>query len=83
MFKQWKKEQASGYCTADVCLHQSVNQLYNNNKMAILVLFSTVCSFGVRRPSLGRMCRLHAKRTLMHLLNFSSTTARSRLRELA
>ena len=24
--KQWKKEQASRCCTADVCLHHSVNQ---------------------------------------------------------
>ena len=36
-----KKEQASHCCTADVCLCQSVNQLYNNPKMAKLVLFST------------------------------------------
>ena len=28
-------------CTADVCLHQSVNQLHNNQNMAKLVLFST------------------------------------------
>ena len=40
--KQWKKEQASR-CTADFCLHQLVNQLYNNQKMAKLVLFSTAC----------------------------------------
>ena len=26
-----KKEQASRSCTADVCLYQSVNQMYNNN----------------------------------------------------
>jgi len=39
--KQWKKEQASRYCTADVCLRQSVNQLYNNQKMAKFFLFST------------------------------------------
>ena len=39
--KQWKKEQASRCCTADVCLHQSVNQLHNHNKMAKLILFST------------------------------------------
>ena len=32
MGKQWKKEQASRRCTADVCLRQSVNQLYNNQK---------------------------------------------------
>ena len=42
--KQWIKEQASRCCTADVCLHQSVNQLYNNQKMAKLVLFSAACS---------------------------------------
>ena len=30
MFKQWKKDQASQCCTTDVCLHQAVNQLYNN-----------------------------------------------------
>ena len=36
--KQWKKEQASCCCTADVCLRQSVNQLYNNKKMAKLPL---------------------------------------------
>ena len=41
MRKQWKKEQASCCCTGDVCLRQSLNQLYNNNKMAKLVLFST------------------------------------------
>ena len=29
MIKQWKKEQASHCCTAEVCLRQSVNQLYN------------------------------------------------------
>ena len=28
-------------CTTDVCLHQSANQLYNNHKIAKLVLFST------------------------------------------
>ena len=42
--KQWIKEQASRCCTADVCLHQSVNHLYNNQKMAKLVLFSAACS---------------------------------------
>ena len=42
--KQWRKEQAIRCCTADVCLRQSVNQLYNNNKMAKLVLFSTACT---------------------------------------
>ena len=41
--KQWKKEQASHCCTADVCLRQSVNQLYNDKKMAKLVPFSTAC----------------------------------------
>ena len=40
---QWKTEQANRCCTADVCLHQSVNQLYNNQEMAKLVLFSTAC----------------------------------------
>ena len=34
-----EKEQESRCCTADVCLHESVNQLYNNQKMAKLVLF--------------------------------------------
>ena len=43
--KQWKKEQANHYCTADVCLRQPVNQLYNNNKMAQLVLASTAWFF--------------------------------------
>ena len=38
--KEWKKEQASRCPTADVCLRQSLNQLYNNQKMAKLVLFS-------------------------------------------
>ena len=38
--KEWKKEQASCCCTAYVCLGQSVNQLYNNQKMAKVVLFS-------------------------------------------
>ena len=41
---QWKKEQASRCCTADVCLCQSANKLYNNQKMAKLVLFSTAWS---------------------------------------
>ena len=36
-----KKEQASRFCAADVCMCQSVNQLHNNQKMAKLVLFST------------------------------------------
>ena len=40
MHMQWKKEQASRCCTADLCLHHSVNQL-SNQKMAKLVLFST------------------------------------------
>ena len=38
-----EKEQASRCCTADaadVYLHQSVNQLYNNHKMAKLFFFS-------------------------------------------
>ena len=39
--KQWKKEQASRCCTADVCLRQSMNQLYTKQHMAKLVLFST------------------------------------------
>ena len=39
--KQWKKEQANSCCTADVCLCQSVKQLYNDNKMTQIVLFST------------------------------------------
>jgi len=34
MTKQWKKEQASRCLTADVCLRQSVNQLYNIQKIA-------------------------------------------------
>ena len=29
--------QASRCCTVDVCLHQSVNQLYNNKERAILI----------------------------------------------
>ena len=41
--KQWKKEQGSRCCTADVCLRQSVNQLYNNQRMTKVVLFSTAC----------------------------------------
>ena len=40
---QWKKEQASRCCTAYVCLRQTVNQLYNNQKMAKLVLFASAC----------------------------------------
>ena len=35
----WKKEQASRCCTADVCLCQSVNQLYNNKKWPNLFFF--------------------------------------------
>ena len=35
-----KKEQASRFCAADVCMCQSVNQLHNNQKMAKLVLFT-------------------------------------------
>ena len=45
---QWKKEYASRCCSADVChtyLCQSVNQLYNNNKMAKLVHFSSAWTF--------------------------------------
>ena len=42
--KEWKKEQVSRCCTADVCLRQCVNQLCNNKKMAKLVLFPTACS---------------------------------------
>ena len=34
-----EKEQESRCCIADVCLHESVNQLYNNQKMAKRVLF--------------------------------------------
>ena len=37
--KQWKKEQASRCCTAHVCLRQSVNQLYNNQKRPNLFFF--------------------------------------------
>ena len=29
---QWKKEQTNRCCTTDVCLRQSVNKLYNNQK---------------------------------------------------
>ena len=36
-----EKKQASHCCTPHVCLRQSVNQLYNNQNMAKLVLFST------------------------------------------
>ena len=50
--KQWKKVQASRCCTADVCLHQYVNQLYNNKKMTKLVLFSTA------RWCMTRACKL-------------------------
>ena len=39
MCKQWKKEQARRCCTTDVCLHQSVNQLYNNKKWPNLFFF--------------------------------------------
>ena len=42
--RQWKKEQASRCYTADVYLCQSVNQLYNNQKMVKLALFSAVWS---------------------------------------
>jgi len=31
-----EKEQARRCCTPDVCLRKSVNQLYNNQKMAML-----------------------------------------------
>ena len=41
MAKHWKIEPASHCCTADVCLRQSVNQLYNNQKITKLVLFFT------------------------------------------
>ena len=37
--KQWKKEQVSRCCTADVCLCQSVNQLYNNQTLPNLLFF--------------------------------------------
>ena len=56
--KQWNKEQAIRCCTADVCLCQSVNWLYNNNnKMAKLVLFSTICTWQTKydhRNPMGR-----------------------------
>ena len=39
LIKQWKKEQASRCCTADVCLCQSVNQRYNNKKLTNLFFF--------------------------------------------
>ena len=38
-----EKEQVSRYFTADVCLSRSVNQLYNNQKMAKLVFYTTDC----------------------------------------
>ena len=34
--KQWKKEQVSRCCTADVCLHQSVNQLFYSIVLCML-----------------------------------------------
>ena len=42
--KQWKNEQVSRCCTADVYLRQCLNEQYNNQKMAKLVFFSTACS---------------------------------------
>ena len=54
LIKQWKKEQASHCCTADVCLCQSVNQLYNEQEMAKLVLLSTACMvLNCLYPALG------------------------------
>ena len=47
MSKQWKKEQSSRCCTADVFLSQPLNQLYNNQKIDKLVLFSTSCQLSV------------------------------------
>ena len=49
--KQWKKEQASRSCTADVCLRQSVSQLSNNQKTDKLVLFSTACRLRLFHPA--------------------------------
>ena len=37
--KQWKKEQASRCCTGDVCMRQSVNQLYNDQKSPNVFFF--------------------------------------------
>ena len=45
MNKYWKKEHVSRCCTADVSLRKSVNQLYNIQNMAKLVLFSTAWSW--------------------------------------
>ena len=39
----WQKEQAIHCCAADVCHRQSVNQLYNKQKIAELVLFAGAC----------------------------------------
>ena len=39
--KEWEKKQASHCSITDFGLRQSLNQLYNNHKIAKLVLFST------------------------------------------
>ena len=64
MTNQWKKEQASCSCTADVCLRQSVNQLYNKSttkKWSNLFFFtlleyyiqSLCCKEGRKRSQTG------------------------------
>ena len=59
--KKRKKEQASRCCTADVCgLCQSVNQLYNNQNMAKLVLFS----IGARSNILSCRLQFGARRAI-------------------
>ena len=35
--EQWEKEHARHCCTADACLCQSVNQLYNNQKLVFFL----------------------------------------------
>ena len=51
--KQWKKEQGSRCCTADVCLRQSVNQLYNNQRMTKVVRFPLLAHWPVIRETLS------------------------------
>ena len=52
-FKQWKKEQASRCCTADVWLNQSQNQLYNNQKWPNLFCFPLLGILSATLPSIS------------------------------
>ena len=58
--RQWEKEKVSHCCTTDVCLHQFMNQLYNNQNMAQLVLFPTACT-GLGGHLFRRFCNMFSE----------------------